>query len=123
MACCQDKGIGPSHATLVHYVGNGLIGVSPLKTGPRGDIPLHEYKVLCAAFTSFMRNQQLNKRQGTNKRGKMAPIIAETMHIDLNSARAILKRRARDTAVDMSCEKLSFAEELSWECRMSAMSA
>lgn len=105
------KGIGPSHATLLHYVANGLIGVSPLKTGPQGDIPPHEYQALCAAFASFMRIQQLNKCQGTNKRGKMAPIIAETMYIDLNSARALLKRLARDTAIDMSCGKLNFAEE------------
>jgi hypothetical protein len=41
----------------------------------------------------------------------MAPIIAETMYIDLNSARALLKRLARDTAINMSCGKLNFAEE------------
>ena len=46
------KGVGPSHATINHYVVNlGLIGVSPLKTGPKGNIPLPDYKALCAAFT------------------------------------------------------------------------
>ena len=58
-----------------------------------------------------MRIQQLKKHQGTNKQGKMAPIIVVTMYININSARAILKWLACDTAVDMSCEKFNFAKE------------
>jgi hypothetical protein len=106
------KGIGRSHTTIHHYVVNlGLIGVSPLKTGPQGNIPSHDYKALCAAFASYMRIQQLNKRQGTNKQGKMAPIVAEMMGIDLDSASRLVKRLANNTAVNMSCDKLNFAKE------------
>ncbi len=107
------KGIGPSHTSIHHYVINlGLIGVSPLKTGPQGNIPSHDYyKALYAAFASYMRIQQLNKRQGTNEQGKMAPIVAETMDIDLDSAQELLNRLSCNTAVDMSCDKLNFAEE------------
>ncbi len=62
------KGIGPSHTTIHHYVINlGLIRVSPCKTGPQGNILSHDYKALCAVFASYIRIQQLNKRQGTNK--------------------------------------------------------
>ena len=53
----------------------------------------------------------LNKRQGTNKHGKMAPIVAKTMDIDLDSAQELLKRLSRNTTVDMSCDKFNFAEE------------
>ena len=54
------KGIGPSHTTNHQYVINlGLIGVSPLKTGPQRNILSHDYKALCAAFASYMRSQQL----------------------------------------------------------------
>jgi hypothetical protein len=41
----------------------------------------------------------------------MAPIVAETMGINLDSASRLVKRLANDTAVDMSCDKLNFAEE------------
>jgi hypothetical protein len=41
----------------------------------------------------------------------MAPIIAETMMVDVNTALEILKRLTRDTAINMVCGKLSFAEE------------
>jgi hypothetical protein len=58
-----------------------------------------------------MRIEQLNNRQGTNKQGKMAKKVAETMNIDLASARELLKRLAQDTAVDMSCNKVNFTEE------------
>jgi hypothetical protein len=62
------EGVGPSHATINHYVVNlGLIGVSPLKTSPKGNIPLPDYKALYAAFASYMRIEQLNNRQGTTK--------------------------------------------------------
>ncbi len=41
----------------------------------------------------------------------MAEKVAETININLASARELLKRLARDTAVDMSCDKVNFAEE------------
>ena len=41
----------------------------------------------------------------------MAPIVAETMMVDVETAREILKRLARDTAIDLGCAKGSFAEE------------
>jgi len=58
-----------------------------------------------------MQINQLNCTSGVNHRGKMAPIIAETMMVDVETAREILKRLAHDTAIDLGCGKLNFAEE------------
>ena len=41
----------------------------------------------------------------------MAQIVAQTMMVDVETAREILKRLARDTAIDLGCSKGSFAEE------------
>ena len=106
------KGVGPSHATIHHYVvTKGEIGMSPQKRGPIGHIPVVAYKSLCAGFATFIRINQLNCTGGVNHRGKMAPIVAETMMVDVETAREILKRLARDTAIDLGCAKGSFAEE------------
>jgi hypothetical protein len=41
----------------------------------------------------------------------MAPIVAKTMSIDVESAQELLRQIAWDMAIDMSCNKLNFAEE------------
>jgi hypothetical protein len=58
-----------------------------------------------------MRIQQVNNCEGTNKQGKMAPIVPKMMSIDINLAQELLRRIAWDTAIDMSWDKLNFAEE------------
>ncbi len=69
------KGVGPSHATIHHYVVNlGAINVSPQKRGPMGKIPALAYESLCAGFVTFLQINQLNCTGGTNHRGKMTPI-------------------------------------------------
>ena len=85
--------------------------MSPQKRGPIGHIPVLTYKSLCAGFATFMRINQLNCTGGVNHQGKMAPVVAETMMVDVETAREILKWLARDTAIDLGCGKLNFAEE------------
>ena len=41
----------------------------------------------------------------------MAPIIAGKMMVDVDTVQEILKRLARNTAINMGSGKLSFAEE------------
>ena len=108
----KKYGVGPSHATIHHYVvKRGDINVSPAKRGPEGNISAIAYKSLCAAFASFMQINQLNGTSGINKRGKMAPLVAEAMMVDIDVAREIIRRLSRDTAIDLSRGKLDFAEE------------
>jgi len=82
-------------------VKNGKVNMSPQKRGPIGHIAVLTYKSLCAGFAIFMRINQLNCTRGVKHRGKMAPIVANTMMVDVETAREILKRLARDTAIDI----------------------
>jgi hypothetical protein len=108
----KNRGIGPSKTTIHRYVIElGLVGMSPLKTGPEGNIPREVYKSLCMAYGSFLRINQINGRGGDNLRSKLILLIAETMKIGVNSAAEVVKRLCRDTAADMKADKLCFAEE------------
>jgi hypothetical protein len=92
-------------------VTKGEIGTSPQKRGPIGRIPAAAYKSLRAGFATFLRINQLNCTVGVNHRGKMALITAKMLMVDVNTAREILKRLTRDTAINMGCGNLSFAKE------------
>ncbi len=108
----KHNGICPGKTTIHRYVVElGLIGMSPLKTGPEGNIPRETYNVLCMAYGSFLRINQINGRGGDNSRTKLVPLIAETMKIAVKSSEWLIKRLCRDTAMDLKADKVSFAEE------------
>ncbi|KAL3771166.1 hypothetical protein ACHAWU_004789 [Discostella pseudostelligera] len=108
----KHSGVGPSRATIHRYVVEyGLIGMSPRKHGPEGNIPAMMYTALCMAYGSFLRINQINAMGSNNSRTKLVPIIAETMNISVSTSKELIKRLCRDTAIDMKCDKLSFAEE------------
>jgi hypothetical protein len=51
----KHAGVGPSRATIHRYVVDyGLIGMSPRKHGPEGNIPAMMYTALCMAYGSFL---------------------------------------------------------------------
>ena len=52
------------------------MGASPKKKGPPGHISKANYKLLCAALSSFIPMNQMNARAGDNTRTKL---IATTM--------------------------------------------
>ena len=104
--------VGPSASTIYHYVVElGLVGMSPRKPGPEGNIPAEMYKALCAAFGSFMRINQINALGGDNTRRKLIPVIAETTNLSISTCEQLLRRLCRDTAIDMKADKIYFAEE------------
>ena len=67
--------------------------------------------MLCMAYGSFLRINQINGRGGDNSRTKLIPLIAETMKIAVKSSEWLIKRLCRDTAMDIKADKVSFAEE------------
>ena len=108
----KHNGYGPSSSTIHHYVVNlGLVGMSPRKPGPKGNIPALMYKSLCAAFGSCMRINQINALGGDNSRSKMFPVIADAMNLSISTATELIRRVCRDTAIDMKANKMYFAEE------------
>jgi hypothetical protein len=60
----EYDGVGPHPATIWKYVNANIAGMSPLKPGVKGDIPVCAFKSLCVVFESYARIQQINSRQG-----------------------------------------------------------
>ena len=80
----KHAGVGPSRATIHCYVVNyGLIGMSPRKHGPEGNIPVMMYTALCMAYGSFLLINQINAMGSDNSRTKLVPILAKTMNISV----------------------------------------
>ena len=71
----------PHAATIWHYVNTNIAGMSPLKIGVKGGMPMCAFKSLCIAFDSFVRIQQMNSCQGKITYKKLAVgIIALRRH-------------------------------------------
>jgi hypothetical protein len=72
-------GAGPSARTIQRYANTGLAGLSPLKPGMKSDIPKWAYSSLCTAFESYVRINQLNRRDDVLTLKKLAVKVNETM--------------------------------------------
>jgi len=57
----------------------GLAGQSPVKPGVKSDIPKCAYNSLCVEFESYVRINQLNRRDDKLTFDKLAAKINETM--------------------------------------------
>ncbi len=72
----KHHGICPGKTTIHRYVVElGLVGISPLKTGPEGNIPREVYSALCMAYGSFVRINQINGRGGTTLGPNLFPSL------------------------------------------------
>jgi hypothetical protein len=68
----EYDGVGPHPATICCCVNANLVGMSPLKPGVKGDVPVSVFKSLCVALTSFVCIQQINSHQGNITYKKLA---------------------------------------------------
>ncbi len=71
--------------TIQRYANGGLAGLSPLKPGVKSDIPKWAYSALCTAFESYVRINQLNRRDDVLTLKKLAAKINETMQHNYRS--------------------------------------
>jgi len=102
----------PSIATMSHYASNeGLVNAFPMKMGPIGHISAMAFKFLCQAYKSIVSINQMNACTGDNSWAKMIPMFAKTFDIGTVQATGLLFRVVRDTATDISAEKMNCAEE------------
>jgi hypothetical protein len=100
------------YSTISRYVKEGLVGASPKKMGPPGHISKANYKLLCAALSSFIPMNQMNARAGDNTRTKLIVTLVKTVGITSSEAGKLLSRLLRDTAEEtMDAEKLNCAED------------
>jgi hypothetical protein len=75
----EFDGVGPSAQTLQRYAKWGIAGQSPQKPGVKSDIPKWAYNSLTVAFESYVRINQLNRRDDVLTLTKLATKVNETM--------------------------------------------
>ena len=105
----EYDGVGPSYVIIKRYVNANLAGMSPLKHGVKGDVPLCQFKSLCVAFQSFVRIQQLNSRQGEVTYKKLAARINALLRHDYRQK--MLQRILVATASDLDASTMHIAED------------
>ena len=106
----NDCGISLSPRTLQKKVKAGKIRCSPLRCGPKGNIPELHYKNLCAAYESFVTINQINGNMQIHSAKKYRPLIFKAVYGDHEGCCAdwseLLKRVIRDTACNLNKCKL-----------------
>jgi hypothetical protein len=87
----------------------GLAGTSPVKPGVKSDIPKCAYNSLCVAFESYVRINQLNRRDDKLTFDKLAAKINECMNH--NYKNKLLNRVLCSTAKHLDASKMEYCED------------
>jgi hypothetical protein len=87
-------------------VKEGKIGCSPLRRGPKGNIPELHYNNICVAFESFVTINQINGDMCTSSGKKYRPLFFKVIYGDCKGYHAdwreLPKCVLRDTAVNLN---------------------
>ena len=98
--------------TIQKKVKEGEIGVSPLRQGPKGNIPDRHYINLCMAFKSFVTINQLNSNVRVLAPKRLAPLVKKVIYGEGDfDSRKLLRRVLCDTGIDLSKMKSHNAED------------
>jgi hypothetical protein len=102
-----------SARSIQQKVKEGQIGTSPLRRGPRGNIPELHYRNLCLAFESYIRINQINGTVRECGPKKVGPRIYKVIYGDNGEAscRDLLKRVLVSTAMDFKKARSKNAED------------
>jgi hypothetical protein len=100
----NDCGIDLCPRTIQKKVKEGEIGCSPLRRGPKGNIPELHYKNLCTAFGLFVTINQLNGNMRMCSAKKYGPLIFKVAYGDHEGASRtkLLNRVLRDTGCNLN---------------------
>ena len=105
----EFDGVGPSATTIRRYSKLGLAGQSPLKPGVKSDIAKWAYNSLTVAFESYVRINQLNRRDDVLTLKKLAAKVNETMNHNYKSK--LLNRVLLSTAKHLDASKMEYCED------------
>ena len=102
--------------TIKKKVKAGIIGCSPLRCGPKGNILKMHYKNLCTAYyKSFVTINQINSNMRMCSAKKYGPLTFKIVYGDSEGCRAdwseLLKHVLRDTACNLNKCKSHNAED------------
>jgi hypothetical protein len=113
----QVYGTSINAQTAARYVRKGLVGTSPLKTGPVGDFPKVIYNALIGAYATYLKLEQAgNKKQSTIN--QLVKLVNATVNAGgFNKTDDNLTRKLRtDTAGEFEIGKANTVEQrrLKW---------
>jgi len=107
-----------SARSILRKVKEGNIGTSPLRQGPKGNIPALHFNNLCIAFQSFIRINQLNGSMRVLGPKKVGPLVHKVIYgVDddekkgKESSKSLLNRVLDATATHLNKSKSSNAED------------
>jgi hypothetical protein len=96
----KDTGVKVSKRTIQYKVKNGNVGSSPLRRGPKGNIPNRAYRDLCLAYESYITINQLNGQMRNCKPKKVGALLGKVIG-DGNNWRPLFERVQRDTGTKL----------------------
>jgi hypothetical protein len=98
--------------TAGRYVRQGLVGMSPLKTGPVGDFPKVIYEALQGAYTTYLKLEQAGGRRQSTILNLVKLVNATVNYGGFNKTDDNLTRKLRkDTAGEFEVGKANIVEQ------------
>lgn len=88
-----------SARTVQHYVKNDLAGNSPQKHGPDGGLSCDDFKILVAAYKSYIQIKQINAETSGNNQKLLAQRINNTVKNDSKSDR-LFQQLQKESTID-----------------------
>ncbi len=99
-----------SGRTIMRYVSNGRIGVSPLKMGPDGGVPEEHFNLLLTRVETYIRISQINGETSNNTANKLTKRINTTMN-HVTTGPRLFQRLMRESAIDFKAAVSNPVEE------------
>ena len=110
----QHDGVGPDARTITRYVNEyNNVGMPPIKTGFKSDIPRWAFVSVCTAFESYIAINQLNGASSLNTRNKLSTILNTIFDVAPSNHpnHWIIKRVTAATALNLKATKAESAED------------
>jgi len=101
-----------SAKTAARYVREGMIGMSPMKRGPVGDLPKIIYEALKVAYATYLKLEQAESKKQSNTKHMSKLVNACVNKAGFNKTRDDLARKLqKDTANQFEVGKANVVEQ------------
>ena len=107
----KDTGVKISIRTIQKKIKAGDVGTSPLRRGPKGNIPDHLYRNLCIAYESFAIINQINGTMYICRPKVVGPLLQQVIYGHSDNWEYLFKRVQKDTAANLRRQKAKNSEE------------
>ena len=107
----KDCGVKISARTIQQKVKEGNVGVSPLRRGPKGNIPDRSYQNLCLAYESYVTINQINGTMRNCRRKNVGPLLQRVIYGHAEDWDTLFKRVQNSTASNLRRQKPKNAED------------